>query len=245
MRVAVLAVIALAGGSYGGATAGMAGCSRREPPPPPPPEPPPCPNPAPPAATGEATRYDADGTGACSFDASPDRMVAAIAAVDYAKAAWCGACVEVTGPRGRAVVRIVDKCPACRRGDLDLSREAFAAVAPPEAGRVKIEWRPVPCALDTPIGYRFERSSTPHWAALQLRGHRYPIASLELRDRAGAWQPLPRAEHNYFIASDPGRGPYDLRITDTRGRAIEELAVPLVAGRVHAGVVQHPRCPGD
>ena len=72
--------------------------------------------------TGEGTYYNADGTGNCSFDPSPeDLMVAAMNHADYDNAALCGAFIEVIGPKGRVVVRIVDRCPECARGDVDMS----------------------------------------------------------------------------------------------------------------------------
>ena len=210
-------------------------------------EPPACPRaPAVPVA-GRATHYDADGTGSCSFDASADRRVAAIGAADYAKAAWCGACVEVAGPGGRTVVvRVVDRCPACKPGELDLSREAFAAIAPVEAGRVAISWRPVPCEVAGPIAYRFKEGSNASWTAIQVRNHRYPIASLEARDRAGRWRLLPRADYNYFVAAGGlAAGPLALRVTDARGQSIEDAALPIGAAATRAGAAQLPRCPGD
>lgn len=97
-----------------------------------------------PEYSGEATYYDADGTGACGFAASNDFMVAAINDEQYSKAN-CGKCVEVTGPNGTVVVRIVDKCPGCDSGDLDLSQTAFSKIAKLSAGRVKITWHFVAC----------------------------------------------------------------------------------------------------
>src|SRR5690242_21027010 len=87
--------------------------------------------------SGDGTYYDATGAGNCGFDATPsDLMVAAMNAVDYGTADWCGACVEVTGPMGTTTVRIVDQCPECSKGDLDLSPEAFAMLSPLSAGRI-------------------------------------------------------------------------------------------------------------
>lgn len=239
MRRAALAALAAAAAVLVPA----ASCRRKEAPPPP--EPPPCPRAAGGPFTGEATLYDADGTGACSFDAAADRRVAAIAAADYAKAAWCGACAEVTGPAGRIVVRIVDRCPACKAGDLDLSREAFAAIAPIERGRVAISWRPVPCDVDGPIAYRFKDGSNPFWTAIQVRNHRYPIAAFEARDRSGAWKALPRTDYNYFIGKGLGAGPLALRVTDVRGQVLEDAAIPAGAAVAHPGGAQLARCPGD
>lgn len=99
-----------------------------------------------PSFSGEATYYDADGTGACGYKASPnDLMVAALNGDQYKKS-WCGQCVLVTGPKGTTVkVRIVDLCPGCSQGDLDLGQEAFQVLSPISAGRIKISWHVVSC----------------------------------------------------------------------------------------------------
>ena len=93
---------------------------------------------------GEATYYDANGTGACGFPASSDFMVAAINDEQYSKAN-CGRCVSVTGPNGTVVVRITDKCPGCDFGDIDLSMTAFGKIAKLSAGRIAITWHFVSC----------------------------------------------------------------------------------------------------
>src|SRR5690242_13084032 len=69
-----------------------------------------------PDVAGKVTYYDfADGSGACSFDPTPDDlMVGAMNAPDYQASAACGACVSIDGPNGNSiVVRIVDLCPEC------------------------------------------------------------------------------------------------------------------------------------
>src|SRR5262245_49529075 len=73
--------------------------------------------------TGEATFYTwADGTGNCGYDATPfDLMVGAMNEADYANSAVCGSCVVVDGPRGQIRIRIVDRCPGCPSGGIDLS----------------------------------------------------------------------------------------------------------------------------
>ncbi len=94
---------------------------------------------------GQATYYDADGTGSCGFKATPNDLdVAAMNGSQYKKS-WCGQCVLVTGPKGTVKVRIVDLCPGCAFGGLDLSQQAFQAIAALSAGRVKITWHVVPC----------------------------------------------------------------------------------------------------
>lgn len=199
---------------------------------------------APAEASGEGTFYAADGSGNCSFDASPgDLMVAAMNAVDYGTADWCGACVEVTGPMGTITVRVVDQCPECARGDLDLSREAFERIAPLSAGRVPITWHEVACDVSGPLAYHFKDGANAFWTAIQVRNHRYPIATLEaLVD--GAYRELPRLEYNYFVEeAGLGDGPYTLRVTDTHGQIVEDSGIALGDDVTRAGASQFAVCP--
>lgn len=194
---------------------------------------------------GEATYYDADGSGNCSFEASPDDlMVAAMNGVDYDHAGWCGSCVHVTGPAGEVTVRIVDQCPGCKVGGLDLSKEAFAKISPLAAGRVNISWRPTPCEVFGPIAYHFKDGSNPFWTAIQIRNHRYAIATLEARDTNGAYAEISRADYNYFVSTKGlGPGPYTLRVTDTRANILEDTNIALGDSVSRQGAQQFPMCP--
>jgi expansin (peptidoglycan-binding protein) len=198
-----------------------------------------------PEHSGDGTYYDADGGGNCMFDPTPDDlMVAAMNETDYGGSAACGACADVEGPDGRILVRIVDRCPECAPGDLDLSMQAFAMIAPIEAGRVDIRWRYVECPVDGPMSFRFKEGSNPYWTAIQVRDHRQRIAGLEARPAAGGgYQAVAREQYNYFVAPDGlGDGPYDLRVTDVYGDAVEELAVPPGDATLVEGTVQLPAC---
>jgi expansin (peptidoglycan-binding protein) len=196
------------------------------------------------SGSGDGTYYAADGTGACSFDKSSDLMVAALDAPDYATAAWCGACLAVTGPSGQVVVRVVDKCPECKHGDLDLSQQAFAQIAKVSAGRVAITWHEVACPVTGPLDYRSKDGSNADWTAIQIRNHRYAIAQLEARGASGAYQSIARADYNYFVApSGLGPGPYALRVTDVHGHVLEDGAVALGDATLRSGAAQFPACP--
>jgi expansin (peptidoglycan-binding protein) len=196
-------------------------------------------------ATGEGTYYDADGTGNCSFDASPgDLNVAAMNAVDYHNAAWCGACVEVTGPNDTKVtVRIVDQCPGCAKGDLDLSPQAFSKLSPLLAGRIPISWHEVACPVSGPIAYHFKDGANAYWTAIQIRNHRYPIAGVEAKDDSGNYKAIPRVDYNYFVEeSGLGPGPYTLRVTDTHGHAVEDTGIALGDDVTRTGASQLASC---
>ena len=202
---------------------------------------------APAPEMGDGTYYDADGTGNCSFDASPnDLMVAAMNAPDYNNAQWCGACLAVTGPMGNSItVRVVDQCPGCSHGDLDLSETAFDMLSPMSAGRIKISWQEVPCDVTGPIAYNFQSGASQFYAAIQIRNSRYPIAMIEAL-QGSAYTALAKQSYNYYVASGGlGKGPYDLRVTDERGQVIEDPAIPLGNGTTENGASQFATCPGD
>jgi expansin (peptidoglycan-binding protein) len=193
---------------------------------------------------GEATYYAADGSGNCSFEPSPgDLRVAALNTEDYAGSALCGACVNVVGPNGSITVRIVDRCPGCAKGDIDLSESAFAAIAPIAAGRVPVSWSLVPCAVSGAMSYRFKEGSSQWWTAIQVRDHRFPVARLEVRGEDGAYRAIARESYNYFVdVGGLGSGPYALRLTDILGHVVEEAGVELGDAVVRGGSAQFPAC---
>jgi expansin len=155
---------------------------------------------------GRATYYAADGSGACSFDPSPgDLDVAAMDAPEWNGSGACGACVWVPGPKGSVTVRIVDLCPECEAGHLDLSQEAFAKIADPSAGNVPITWTVVPCAVTGDLSYEYKDGTNQWWTAIQVRNSRRLISSLEWMS-GGSFTPIPRETYNYFVVGS-GVGP--------------------------------------
>ncbi|NJK81721.1 MAG: lipoprotein A-like protein [Chloroflexaceae bacterium] len=205
------------------------------------PEPSPTPEPSP-VFAGEGTFYDATGAGNCSFDPSPnDLMVAALNTIDYDNARLCGAYIEVTGPLASVVVRVVDRCPECAAGDVDLSREAFARIANPIDGRVPITWRIVSPDLTAPVRYHFKDGSNPDWTAVQIRNHRNPVATLEYQTSNGEFRAMPREQYNYFVESSGlGNGPYTFRITDIYGNTLLDTNIPFAENSEASGSGQFP-----
>lgn len=192
--------------------------------------------------TGDGTYYDADGSGNCSFDPTGDLMVGAMNHVDYAASAACGACVHMVGPSGEATVRIVDQCPECKQGDIDLSPEAFGKLADLSLGRITIHWTYVPCDVSGPIVYHFKEGSNQWWTAVQIRDARYAIAKLEFQ-KDGQWVEVNRVDYNYFVAdAGMGPGPYAFRVTDVNGNVLTDMGVPFVEAGDAPGAAQFPAC---
>lgn len=191
--------------------------------------------------TGEGTYYGATGEGNCMFDKTSNLMVAAMNQTDYANSRMCGAFVEVSGPKGTETVRIVDRCPECKPGDIDLSEQAFERIANKIDGRVPIRWRIVSPEMDGPIAYRFKEGSSQYWTAVQVRNHRNPIAKLEYRASDGSFKEVARKEYNYFVVEQGmGPGPYTFRITDIYGHTLTDENIMLKVAEEIKGAGQFP-----
>jgi expansin (peptidoglycan-binding protein) len=188
---------------------------------------------------GVATYYDATGAGNCGFDPSPNDLdVAAMDDPEWQGSAVCGACADVTGPNGKVTVRIVDRCPECEKGHLDLSKQAFAKIANVAAGKVPITWTLVPCNVSGPVAYLFKDGSSQWWTAIQVRNHRLPIRSLAWK-KAGTWVDVQRADYNYFVeANGVGPAAFQVRITAWDGQTLEDMLPPVVAGQTVQGAAQ-------
>ena len=194
---------------------------------------------------GKVTYYDfADGSGACSFDPTPnDLMVGAMNAPDYLASAACGACAQITGGDGKQiVVRIVDLCPECQTGHIDLSPEAFAKLGDLSLGVMPVTWQYASCDYQGPIQYKFKEGSNQWWTAVQIRHHQNRIAKFEY-EKDGAWVEVLRTDYNYFVEDQGmGPGPYHFRVTDIAGQVLEDSGIPFQEGGVIDGTGQFPPC---
>ena len=187
--------------------------------------------------TGQATYYNATGDGSCMFGPSPgDLMVCAMNSAEYDTGSVCGASIHITGPVGEVTVRIVDLCPECPRGNVDLSKQAFAKIADTIQGRVAVTWRYVETSVTGPIAYRIKTGSNPWWIGIQVLNHRTPIVKLEAL-QGGAWMAVPRLDYNYFVdASGLGAGPFTFRVTDLYGQQLTDANIPLSPDLVTPGL---------
>ncbi|MGK3968334.1 expansin EXLX1 family cellulose-binding protein [Sorangium sp. So ce118] len=97
--------------------------------------------------SGDGTFYDPSvGVGACGFAVpDADAYVAALNPEQLAGGAACGSCIEVNGPDGSVTVRVIDLCPSCASGSVDLGQGPFREIADPDRGRVPITWNYVNC----------------------------------------------------------------------------------------------------
>lgn len=199
---------------------------------------------------GQATYYElATPLVNCSFETPGlPAHYGALNTEQYATAAHCGACARVTGPNGTIDIQIVDQCPfdtnpICYGGHIDLNPPAFAAIGNKIDGIIPITWEFIPCEATGPIEYYFKEGSSEFWTAVQIRNHRYAIASVEYRASDGTWRDIPRTEFNYFI-EEAGMGPppYAFRVTDVHGGVVVDEGVPLEIETALGGSSQLPQC---
>jgi expansin len=202
---------------------------------------------APPTGTaphsGKATFYDSNGAGGnCSNPAAPaNRLYVALGPTEYSAGAACGGFLDVTGPKGTVRVLIMDQCPECEPGHLDLSREAFARIADPVQGLVPVTYRAVVNPpLPGPLTFRIKEGASQWWFAVRVGNHGNPLRSVEVRQGgSGPWQPAARQDYNYWlIASGAGPGPFNLRITDVYGHQVTVGGIRMAPGQVQNSTVR-------
>jgi expansin len=193
---------------------------------------------------GVATYYDfADGSGVCGYPPETgNHMVVALDAPELAATAMCGACIQIWGPSGEVTVLVVNGCPECEVGHLDLSPEAYQLIASGYQGVPPITWQYVPCDVQGPIRYAYFAGSTNSWAWVQIRNHRQPIAKFEARAGDGSYVQLERADWGYFKALNLPAGDQTYRVTDIYGHVLEDTGIAVLDEGEVSGQGQFPPC---
>ncbi|HKS98950.1 MAG TPA: expansin EXLX1 family cellulose-binding protein, partial [Rugosimonospora sp.] len=184
---------------------------------------------------GIATFYTpGGGTGNCSFPSLPaDGLYVALSPPEYAAAGACGGYLDVTGRTGTVRVKVVDQCPGCAAGHLDLSRQAFARIDDPVRGQVPIRYtavvNPQPAAA---LSFVVKTGSSQYWLAILVDGAGNPLSTVEVKV-GGGWQALARQDYDYWLAAGgAGKGPFTLRVTDTYGHQVTASGIGLSPGTV-------------
>jgi hypothetical protein len=184
------------------------------------------------AGSQTATHYVLTGLPNCSYQSPPaDGLFVALPAAEYAGAADCGGYLEVSGPDGSARVKVVDQCPGCAAGHIDLSEAAFARLAPLPAGLIDVSYRLLANpALPGPLSVEVKQGSSQYWLALLADNTGNPLAGVQVQTASG-WLSLARASYNYWVASSgAGQGPFTVRLTDTQGHQVTVSGITLDPG---------------
>ncbi|KUI74226.1 Expansin-like protein 1 [Cytospora mali] len=189
------------------------------------------------AVSGNSTFYGGNLSGGmCSFttmSSIPDGLYGtAFSGSAWDDAAECGACLSVTGPNGNSItVMVVDQCPECDEGHLDLFEDAFEQLGTKSAGIISTSYTKVPCGITSPIVLHNKSGTSAYWFSMQVVNHNEPISTLEVSiDGGSTWSSTTRAEYNFFEnASGFGTDTVDVRVTSTSGGTITVSGVSVAA----------------
>jgi expansin (peptidoglycan-binding protein) len=188
--------------------------------------------------SGEATHYVLEpGDGNCSFPGLPaGQLYVALSPGEYGSAAACGSYVQVTGPDGSVTAEVVDQCPPCQAGHVDLSEAAFAKIAPLAAGLVPVTYHVIASPpLAAPLSLRVKEGSSAYWLALLPIGSGNPVTSVRVSSASRGWQELAHASYDYWLApSGMGPGPFTVQLTDSAGHQATVTGITLSPGVVQA-----------
>ncbi|KAL3666386.1 hypothetical protein V7S43_008637 [Phytophthora oleae] len=128
---------------------------------------------------GDGTTYELGQVngGNCNFmswNAVAPTNYAALNNVQWDAGANCGRCAQVSCTDSRcrdrtasAVVQIVDRCPECAYGALDLSPSVFSTITGSDPSRLAIQWQFVDCPNPGNIKICTKTGSSRFWLAIQ------------------------------------------------------------------------------
>ncbi|ETM32339.1 hypothetical protein L914_20239, partial [Phytophthora nicotianae] len=113
--------------------------------------------------------------GNCNFMNWPEAAVtkyAALNAEQWEETMNCGRCAEVSctdaSCSGQSeIVYIMDQCPGCAYGDLDLSPDVFESITGQSYTKLSIEWKFVDCPISNNVQYCLKTGSSEFWVAVQ------------------------------------------------------------------------------
>jgi len=88
-----------------------------------------------------ATFYDVTtGQGACGGNHSPGEHIVAMNTADYAGGSACGKTITITWQGKSSQATVVDECPTCDAGGIDLSEGLFQVFAGLGTGQIWVDW---------------------------------------------------------------------------------------------------------
>ena len=189
--------------------------------------------------SGEATHYElaSGGMGNCSYPSPPaGQLYVALSPAEYGGSAACGSYLQVTGPDGSVTVEVVDQCPECQAGHIDLSEQAFARIAPLNAGLVPVTYHTVADPpLPAPLSMLVKTGSSAYYLALLPINNGNPLATVAVRQGSGGWQELSRTTYGYWLASSgAGPGPFSVRLTDSLGHQATVNGITISPGVIQS-----------
>lgn len=176
--------------------------------------------------TGTSTFYGGNlQGGTCSF--STYTLPSGIYGTAFSGEAWgsgakCGACLEVTAKGKTIKVMVVDKCPECKIGHLDLFENAWKALSPDSSDPMTTSWTEVECGITSPLVLHNKSGTSSHWFSMQVVNANEAVTKLEVSTDGGkTWQGTKRQDYNFFENSSGfGATTQSIRVTSASGKTV-------------------------
>ncbi|KAI0400554.1 carbohydrate-binding module family 63 protein [Xylaria palmicola] len=178
------------------------------------------------AVTGTSTFYGGNlNGGTCSF--TTYKLPSGIYGTAFSGSAWdsaaqCGSCLRVTANGKSIIAMVVDKCPECEKGHLDLFENAFDVLSPSSSDPLATSYTPVDCPISSPLVLHNKSGTSAYWFSMQVVNASEPVAKLEVSTDGGAtWKPTARRDYNFFEnASGFGTDKVTVRVTSRSGSTV-------------------------
>nr|UPT50352.1 expansin-like protein EXLX5 [Phytophthora capsici] len=202
--------------------------------------------------TGDGTAYTLgqSSAGNCNMMAALDFATTDYAALNNEQ--WdglqnCGRCAEVSCDDDRCadksksiVVQILDRCPECKHGDLDLSPSVFTALTGSTPSRYSVKWKFVDCPVSGNVNYCLKGGSNNYWTAVQPTNFATGVKSLQINGQDTTML----GSAYYYLLDGASQTQTDLTkmtisMTDVNGNSIEDT-VSLTADSCTEGSNQFP-----
>jgi expansin (peptidoglycan-binding protein) len=179
------------------------------------------------AAGGQASYYEAGRNGMCNLGTPPDGAYAAVGRAEYAGGKGCGTYLDVTGPNGTTRVQVVDLCPGCPAGKVDLGKGAFSKIGALSAGIIPVTYATVRDPQVGPLQVKLKGGTAYSALTAIVNNHGNPLSTVELQTPAG-YAAMRRGEDNTWTApSGAVPAPVTLRIADAYGHQAEVTGLAL------------------
>jgi hypothetical protein len=170
------------------------------------------------AASGSASYYSTRGNGMCSLGSPATDAYVAVGRAEYADGAACGTYLDVTGPSGTTRVQVVDLCPGCPAGKIDLSKGSFARIGQLSAGIIPVTYGPVrDPQLPGPLQVRLKGGTGYSSLTAVVNNHGNPLSAVELQTPTGFVAMKHSSDNLWTAPTGPVAAPVSLRISDVYG----------------------------
>ena len=94
--------------------------------------------------------------------------------------------------------KVVDQCPECDLGHLDIFADGFSQLAP-TPGIINTSYRFTTCDISSPLVLHNKTGTSPYWFSIQVLNTSEPVANLEVStDGGNTWLPTARQPYNFF-----------------------------------------------